>query len=373
MKQLLCALVTISFLQACSPSNSSSSASPPIIVAYASKPMSPAHARMISHVNYSFAKIEAGKIATSHPNDSTNMANLQVIRLANPAIQLLISVGGWGLSGGFSDAALTAESRRIFAASCLDFIKKHQLDGIDLDWEYPGQVGAGNINRPEDKESFTLFLKEIRVQLDQLAKEEKRDTPYLLTIATGANQAYLDHTNMAEAQQYLDLVNIMTYDYTGAWSERAGHHTNLAISGEPNANPHASQVAVAQHLAAGIPPEKLILGVAFYGRSFSGVDSTETGLYQPFSGESGALSYQALAASYIDKNGFTRYWDSLAQAPYLWNDSARIFITYDDPESLTNKAQFAADQGLGGAMFWHYRHDTTGVLLSSLYRQLSQP
>lgn len=373
MKLLLSALVTIFFFQACSPTSTESPASQPIIVAYASKPMAPAHARMISHVNYSFARIEAGKIATSHRDDSTNMANLQVVRLANPEIQLLISVGGWGLSGGFSDAALTAESRSIFAASCLEFIKKHQLDGIDLDWEYPGQVGAGNINRPEDRENFTLFLKEIRTQLDRLAQTEKRDTPYLLTIATGANQAYLDHTNMEEAQQYLDLINIMTYDYSGAWAERAGHHTNLAISGDSNANPHASQVAVAQHLAAGIPSEKLILGVAFYGRSFSGVDSAGTGLYQPFSGESGSLSYQELAASYVDQNGFARYWDSLAQAPYLWNDSARIFITYDDPESLTAKAKYAMAQGLGGAMFWHYRHDTTGVLLSSLYQQLSQP
>lgn len=96
---------------------------------------------------------------------------------------------------------------------------RHQLDGIDLDWEYPGQRGAGNVYRPEDKENFTAVLKLLRTKLDSLSPE---GAPYLLTIATGANQNYLDHTDMKTAHQYLDFINIMTYDFHGSFEKRPG-------------------------------------------------------------------------------------------------------------------------------------------------------
>ena len=96
---------------------------------------------------------------------------------------------------------------------------EHHLDGIDLDWEYPGQIGDHNIFRAVDKENFTAILKLLRQKMDSL---DKNDSKYLLTIATGANQSYLDHTNMKEAQKYLDFINIMTYDFFTGGSKYTG-------------------------------------------------------------------------------------------------------------------------------------------------------
>ena len=352
-------------LAACSP------APEPVIVAYANAPMDSLNANKLTHINYSFAKIEEGLLVEGRPEDAERMAAMQQVRRYNPDIKILISVGGWSWSDYFSDAALTPESRERFARSAIEFVKRHRLDGVDLDWEYPGQKGEDNVFRPEDKQNFTLLLAELRRQLDALTQADgRKDNPYLLTIASASGQTYLDHTEMDKVQLYLDFVNIMTYDFTGPWTQVAGHHTNLGPSPHAQASGTYAIKGVDDHIAAGVPAAKIVLGTAFYGRWWSEVDSAQNGLYQPYTGESGAHAYHTLAAEYIDKNGFVRHWDKLAQAPYLWNDSLRIHISYDDPQSLAAKARYVREKGLRGVMFWHFRHDSTGVLLESLYRNL---
>jgi chitinase len=142
----------------------------------------------ITHINYAFANINNGEVifdTTKIDGKSLTPKDIEALnslKSKNPDLKVLVSVGGWSWSKGFSDAALTEESRLKFAKSCAVFVDKYSLDGIDLDWEYPNQIGAGNTYRPEDVHNFTLMLKAVREQLDLLAKNEATKKHYLLTL-----------------------------------------------------------------------------------------------------------------------------------------------------------------------------------------------
>ncbi len=319
----------------------------------------------LTHINYAFADIVDGKLASYLPYDSVNFAILNQLKRRNPDLKILVSVGGWTHSKGFSDAALTEASRARFAASAVAFARYHQLDGIDLDWEYPGQIGDNNPFRPEDKQNFTLMLKELRRQLDLAGKEDNKN--YLTTIASATNQSYLDHTEMDKAQAYLNFINIMTYDFAGGWIDTTGHHSNLFATRAGLGSRTDTRQAVEQHIQAGVPAHKIVVGVPFYGRGWRQVNPAAQGLNQPASRDAFSLPYHTIVDSLIDRNGFTRSWDEEALAPYLWNDSARTFITYEDTVSLRHKVEFVKSEGLGGIMFWQYHADTTGQLLQTIH------
>ena len=146
-------------------------------------------ATRLTHINYAFANIIDGQVMFgSDKIDDTEMNSndiraLTALKKVNPELKVLVSVGGWGWSGNFSDAALTDSSRERFAVSAAAFVREHDLDGIDLDWEYPNHPGAGNIYRPEDVHNFTLMLGCVRKHLDSLSAEQGRKEGYLLTIA----------------------------------------------------------------------------------------------------------------------------------------------------------------------------------------------
>lgn len=322
-------------------------------------------ANLITHINYAFANIKDGKVIEGNVLDTEVFKKLNHLKKTNKELKILISVGGWGWSKNFSDAVLTETSRHIFANSAIDFMLRHQIDGIDLDWEYPGQIGDNNVFRPEDKENFTSILKLIRKKQDSVSKGNNN---YILTIATGANQKYLDHTNMKEAQKYLDFINIMTYDYYTGGSKIAGHHANLFKSEFDNARDRNSAKAVDEHVKAGIPIEKLVLGVPFYGRWWKGTMPENNGLYQSAIGKTGGYSYKTIADSIADKN-FNSYWDEGAKAPYVWRDKDSLFMTYENPKSMQYKIDYVKDKNMGGIMFWQFNGDN-GELLKTIYSNL---
>ena len=324
------------------------------------------NAHKITHINYAFVDVVDGLVQPYMGNDSINLVRLHALKAQNPALKVLVSIGGWARSKGFSDAALTAESRQRFITSAIAFLKRHQLDGLDIDWEYPGLLGDNNPHRPEDKTNFTLMLKSLRSALDKEGAENGRH--YLLTIASAASEAYLDHTEMDIAHQYLDFINIMTYDYVGGWSDTVWHHTNLYSPYANGVRGRSTQRAVQEHIAAGIPAEKLVIGVAFYGRGWRSL-STDTPLGAVVNDSAFSLPYHRIVADYEGKEGFQRQWDEKARAPYLWHPNG-TFITYDDTASLHQKAQFILTENLGGAMFWEYSSDSTGALLNVLAEEL---
>jgi chitinase len=323
-------------------------------------------AEKLTHVNFAFANVVGGRVTEGSPRDADNLKVLTGLRQYHPHLRVLVSVGGWTWSKGFSDAALTAKSRRLFVASAVDFVRRHDLDGFDVDWEYPGLPGNGNLHRPEDKEHFTALMAELRAALAHEGTARKRH--YLLTFAAGASSDFIAHTELEKLQSSVDFVNLMTYDFRVAEGDPvAGHHANL-YENPTDPERRSADRAVREFLAAGVPASKLVLGVPFYGRAWSEVTPRANGLYQegkapvePFAG-----AYGRLASEVIGRNGFVRFWDPLAQAPYLWNAERRIFITYEDPESLTVKARYIRERGLAGAMFWEYGNDPSGALLDAL-------
>ena len=139
---------------------------------------------------------------------------------------VLVSVGGWLWSGRFSDMAVTVQSRAIFISSVVDYVTLHQLDGLDIDWEFPGMPGFEPHFRVEDKQNYTLLLKELRSRFDTLEKDLHR--PLYLTVATGAGSDWLAHTEMNKVVKYVDTVNMMAYDYYEPDSDAiTGNHAPL--------------------------------------------------------------------------------------------------------------------------------------------------
>ena len=326
-------------------------------------------ASKLTHINYAFADIDKGKIVLRLKTDSVNLVQLVAKKSQNPDLKVIISIGGWAWSNWFSDAALTPVSREGFGKSAIELMQKYHLDGIDLDWEYPGQIGEDNGFRPEDKQNFTLLLAEIRHQLDDLGS--KSNSHYLLTIASGSDQVYIDHTELGEAQKHLDFINIMTYDFYSGLDSVTGHHANLYDSKQAPTTAKSVQAAVERHLKAGVPANKIVLGIPFYGRMWTGVNAQNNGLYQKAKTVGAIVDYNIIADKYLGK-GFARFWDESAQAPYLWDRDSTRFISYEDTTSLSLKLRFIGEKGLGGAMFWEYSLDKNSELLNTINKYLKK-
>src|SRR5271170_3486619 len=156
-------------------------------------------ARKLTRVNYAFANIEHGRIVEGFGADAGNLAALNALKRDNPQLTVLVSVGGWLWSGGFSDMALTKESRAIFIDSVAAFVTRYDLDGLDIDWEFPGMAGFTQRFRPEDKQNYTLLLKDLRARFDSIEKHTHRRL--YITVATGATSDFVEHTEMGEVQK----------------------------------------------------------------------------------------------------------------------------------------------------------------------------
>ncbi|MDB4921814.1 glycoside hydrolase family 18 protein [Mucilaginibacter sp.] len=314
-------------------------------------------ATKMTHIIYAFANLtQNGVLAPASVKDSTNLAILNTTKDENKALKILISVGGWGGCKYFSDASLTAESRAKFIASALAFIEKFKLDGIDIDWEYPAQIGAGNIYRPEDKQNFTLLMKEFRAALDEQAASGHHQN-YLLTAAMGVDTAYMNHTEVGPVSRYLDYVNIMTYDIYNGNDKVTGHQSNLYQSKYGHQVRVSAADAIQNFIKAGVPANKIVMGLPFYGRGWTMVNDQDRGLYQPSAGHHFSLPYDSLENSYINKNGFERFWDKKSKVPYLWNSKVHTFVTYNDVRSFKYKTRYVKKNNLAGVMFWEYTED----------------
>ena len=256
----------------------------PVIIAYVfpkDQLIDPAAiaADKLTHINYAFGNVRKGRVVEGFKRDAENFRVLGGLRRAHPHLKILVSVGGWTWSGAFSDAALTPKSRKRFVDSAIAFVLRHDLDGVDIDWEYPGLPGNGNTHRPEDKQNFTALMADLRDALDKAGTPSGRH--YFLTFAAGADTDFLEHTEMDKVQASVDFVNLMTYDFREAGGNtEAGHHANLFPSpGDPR---HISaDRSVNEFLAAGVPAAKLVLGVPFYGRAWGDVKPENDGLFQP--------------------------------------------------------------------------------------------
>jgi chitinase len=314
----------------------------------------------LTHVNYAFAGIRDGKCAVGNLDAARDaFAQLRGLKQKHPHLRTLVSVGGWAGSGPFSDAALTESSRRTFARSCADFAREHGFDGVDIDWEYPGGGGRDrDKGRPEDTKHFTLLLSELRRELDAHGRADKKH--YLLTIAAPASPTQYNRLELDRIHRDLDWINLMTYDFAGDWSRLTSFNAPLYAYDDTG---RSADATVRGYLAAGVPPEKLVLGVPFYGRAWAGVKDNNHGLGQPHLDKpprppgGGGFSYRAIVANYINSKSAKRHWHDRAQVPWLYDPSAQLMVSYDDPQSLRAKAKYARDKKLAGVMIWELSED----------------
>lgn len=270
-----------------------------------------------THVYYAFADVEDGVI--DEPGDRID--DLVALRERNPDLNVIVSVGGWGRCEEFPEMAATTQNRQRFAESAIKYIREHDLDGIDYDWEFPDE---------DETEEFTAMLRTLRKVLDEAGAED--DRRYLLTSALSNLPSHLEGVNLGAVHEYLDLVNTMTYDMQV--NERS-HHTNLYTS---PLNPRFSvQDTVETYLDAGVPCEKIVIGSGFYSRG------TER------------VGYETLQSEFVSQENYTRKWDDEASAPYL--EAEGKFIGYDDPKSIRAKVEYLRETDLRGIMFWQYAHD----------------
>jgi chitinase len=327
--------------------------------------------RGMTRINYAFAAIQNGRMVIASAGDSANLHQLTALRKQNPLLQVLISVGGWSGSAAFSDVALTAQSRAGFIQSALEFLKSYDLDGLDVDWEYPGLPGAGNRFRSEDKRNFTLLLKGLHERFAQESSHSHKKL--LLTIAAGAFDDFLAHTEMAQVQQYVDAVNLMAFDYYEAGPDAiTGNHAPL-FTDPADPKKDSADATVRAFETAGVPAAKIVLGVPFYGRMWQQVLNANHGLFQAGKpAPNGEPPYSVIKVTFLD-HSFTRYRDAKSNAPYLYSEEKHVFVSYEDPESLAAKGKYVRSHKLGGMMFWSYFNDSSGELLGAIDRALDVP
>jgi chitinase len=324
-------------------------------------------AKKLTHINYAFVDVKDSMAwLTNIATDTINFRKLNELRKDNPDLKILISIGGWSWSENFSDAVLTASSRKKFAETSAAIVDKHNLDGVDIDWEYPGFKGEDNVYRTEDRQNFTLMFKAIRGALDKLS--EKNGKKYLLTTAVPDFTEFLNKTDMGKAAEYLDYVNLMTYDFYVPAGDTVGHHSNLYHSA--NFTGRAAHRGVTEYKAAGVPAGKLVLGIPFYGRSWIMKSNDNQGINRVADSVARAGGYTYIKDSISQKPGFVRYWDQAAKAPYLWNEEKKQLVVYDDEESVKIKCEYVKDNNMAGVMFWQYASDPKEYLLTAVNEHL---
>ncbi|CAL9639123.1 glycoside hydrolase family 18 protein [Streptomyces sp. enrichment culture] len=334
----------------------------------------------LTHINYSFGNVTGGKCAMGDAYAATDRAytaaesvdgvadtwdqplrgnfnQLLKLKKKHPDLKILWSFGGWTWSGGFAQAAQNPEA---FAQSCYDLVENSKwadvFDGIDIDWEYPNACGL--TCDTSGREAFPKLMGALRAKFGQ---------DYLVTAAITADATSggkIDAADYAGAAQYVDWYNPMTYDFFGAWDATgptAPHSPLTSYPGIPKEDFHTS-ATIAKLKGLGIPPSKLLLGLGFYGRGWTGVTQAEPGgsATGPAKGtyENGIEDYKVLKTSCPATGtvGGTAY----AKCGDDW-------WSYDTPQTIATKMAYKDEQGLGGTFFWELSGDTAnGELIRAI-------
>ncbi len=427
----------------------------------------------VTHINYAFAHIDDNnRISIGDPNNPNNPATgmewpgvpgaemdpaypfkghfnlLNKYKKQYPHVKLLISVGGWAetggyfdengnrvANGGFYEMTKTDAGINTFADSVVEFLRTYGFDGVDIDYEYPTSMSyAGNPDdfwiaeplRGQLWERYVVLMRTLREKLDAAGAQDGKH--YLLTAAVPASGWLLRGMEDFGVTQYLDFVNIMTYDLHGAWNEYVGHNAALYDTGQDAeliaANVYGAYDGIgylntdwAVHYYRGsLPPGRINIGVPFYTRGWQEVTGGTNGLWgsavlpdqtkcppgtglgnnkcgygamgidnlwhdldpngnEIFSGTNPMwhaknLEY-GIEPSYLSAYGldpvndpadrlvgdYVRYYDNVAEAPWLWNAQKRVFLSIEDEQSLQAKVQYVKEKGLGGIMIWELAGD----------------
>ena len=295
----------------------------------------------VTQLIYSFLHLKGNKLAVDNKEDSLTVVHLSNLKSKYPKLKVLVALGGWGGCKTCSDVFSSDEGREEFAISTARILKDYNLDGIDLDWEYPVIPGVpGHKYQDEDKDNFTDLI----VRLDN-----HLDSKHIISFAAGGFDLFLEKSiDWNKVMPLVDHVNIMSYDLYSQTT--TGHHTPLYSI---NKDSYSADSAVRYLTQIGVPRNKIVIGAAFYGRIWENVIDTNNGLSQDAKFRS-AISFDNLNS--LDK-GFEFYWDENAMAPYGFNKTKNEFLSFDNTRSVSLKTKYAIDQDLKGIMFWQLGHD----------------
>jgi len=300
----------------------------------------------LTHIIFSFCHLKGNRLNVDDAGDSATIKKLVTLKKNNPGLKVLLSLGGWGGCEFCSPVFSTEAGRSEFVESIKQLNDYFGTDGIDLDWEYPAIEGyPGHKYQSADRSNFTALVKSIRSTLGP---------QYEISFAAGGFTDFLRKSiDWKEVMPVVNHVNLMSYDLVNGFSETTGHHTPLYST--------ASQVESADNAiryltSIGVPANKIVIGAAFYARTWERVDNINNGLYQVGKFKS-FVPYRQFEKQISRDSGFVFYRDSVAKAPYSYNASKRIFATFDDKLSISQKTQYVKEKGLRGIMFWELTLD----------------
>ncbi|MFA8300560.1 MAG: glycosyl hydrolase family 18 protein [Hyphomicrobiales bacterium] len=398
----------------------------------------------LTHINYAFAGVgedykikildEKVSIQNEYPNLDKSLPYKGQFNLLTkykkqyPHVKTLISIGGWAASMGFYEMSDNAQRREIFANSCIDFIRKYNFDGIDIDFEYPTSA-EGAVHPLDDMlfwqsrknviyDNYLELMKLLREKINQAKAQDGKN--YILSIAASGSSWTLSGMKLSEYCQYLDYLNIMTYDLHGAWNGYVGPQAALyASKSDPETSmmdqPTLNVDWAVKYYSGYMNPKNINIGIPFYSRGWTQVSGGNNGLWgnapyinhtfrynykgkeytaprkigqgaggidgiwndpapEPDAGANplwhimnllknpGTVTYDYLqgtpyAGSHSGIDGYQRFFDNETKAPYVWNSKTKTFFTYEDKESLKEKLAYVADRGVGGVMFWELSGD----------------
>ncbi len=302
--------------------------------------------------------------------DRGTLNQLRVLKRAWPHLRLVVSIGGWGGSDDLPGIAASAEARSRFAASCVELMRRHGFDGLDLDWEFPELA---------DRDGLTALVGDLRSQLDLAGASDGAD--YELSVAVGPTPWHLEGVDLPAVGSLVDRVQVMAYDFHGPWDPVTGHNAPLCPSPEdPWGESWNAAGAVETWLVAGTPPEKIHLGVPYFGRGYADLEGA-AGAADVFPGRFAGHGGGTVRGTWEDTGVFD-YWDVVERyagpfaagperrpgvggyavvrdpeqgVPWVYSgapsESAQ-WLSYEDPGSAAAKAAWARSQGLGGVFVW---------------------
>ncbi|KAI8997024.1 glycoside hydrolase superfamily [Pilobolus umbonatus] len=308
--------------------------------------------------------------------------------------KVIVSNGGWSGSTGFSLMAASSDNRAAWISWNIDIVKKWGTDGVDIDWEYPNSVGAGcNAVNSQDVVNLNTLVKELRDALDKNFPDTHKEITLAVHISPfGGGDPVTDVSGFVP---FVDRFHIMTFDVNGAWNSTSG--PNAPFHSQPGFGYAYGLVeGVELWKAAGVPYNKIAVGIPFYGRSQTlTVDDPKTqynpavspdapkgdSLDGPYTNAycskdsisaSGVWRYANMRSQGILTSPTTaaspwvRHFDEVTQTPWLFNPETKVFISYDDVVSLGVKTKYALDTGLAGLFVWSIEQDN-GELLDAIY------
>lgn len=314
----------------------------------------------LTHIIYSFLRLKNDTLTFWSDQQRNNLMQLVALKKTYPKLKIMVSIGGWSGCEPCSALFTSAEHRNTFAQTTVDLFKEFQIDGLDLDWEYPAIEGyPGHPYAPSDRQNFTELVKALRVKMGNY---------YSLTFAAGGFDKFLENSIDWDAvMPQVDFVNLMTYDLVSGYATVTGHHTllNDYMPGQQSTSRCVNWLL--RHHAK---PEQLIIGAAFYARVWENVGATNNGLYQPGKFKEG-VDYHQFDSYFSNTASFAYHWDKKAQAPFQYSPARQLFATFDDERSIKAKAKFVRQKKLGGIMFWELKNDKkTGGLVDAICRNL---